>query len=185
MQAQEKRAQLEKRRAKRRLLNDFRCLCELPSSFGSASPRPGDIFTWDLCVLGPPDDVIWAGAVVRVCAQFSIEYPFSPPVLSFTERCFHPNISEYDGRIALYEATGSAWSPANTVESLLEVVQKMPAQPNLKYQLNSEAAFLFNEQRNVYAERVREMCDRPLPFISDASERGRNNGEVRICSYSS
>ena len=125
-----------------------------------------DIFTWDLCVLGP-EGTVWEGGVLNVCAKFCdkyvtwlhnnnylctlqyniyrifvgcvfpwwCSYPFDPPVLSFTTRCFHPNISEYDGHIACHEATGASWSPADSVATLLKNIQGMLLTPTLKFQV--------------------------------------------------
>lgn len=57
--------------------------------------------------MGPPDSP-YEGGVFRLTVNFPYNYPYSPPIVAFTTRVYHPNINQ-NGQIC-HNILSSAWN---------------------------------------------------------------------------
>ena len=64
-----------------------------------------------------------------------------------------------DGSICL-DILGNQWSPIYDISAVLTSIQSLLADPNPNSPANAEAARLFQENRNEYERRVREMTEK-------------------------
>ena len=80
---------------------------------------------------------------------------------------FHPNIYN-DGRICLDSTTfptavlQNQWSPIYDVWAVLTSIRSLLADPNPNSPANSEAAQIYNTNKNEYERRVKEIVDKSL-----------------------
>ena len=104
---------------------------------------------------GPPDTPYEGGTYV-VDIKIPNEYPFRPPVMFFTTKLWHPNVSSQtvrnpppnqhrtfnlksQGAICL-DTLGSAWSPVLTIKSALLSLQSLLSTPEPKDPQDAEVA---------------------------------------------
>jgi ubiquitin-conjugating enzyme (huntingtin interacting protein 2) len=105
---------------------------------------------------GPPDTP-YHGATYNVDIKIPNDYPFQPPVMKFTTKIWHPNISsvtvspttipvrifsltfQTQGAICL-DTLGSAWSPVLTLKSALISLQSLLSSPEPKDPQDAEVA---------------------------------------------
>ncbi|KAG9514824.1 hypothetical protein KCU86_g15427, partial [Aureobasidium melanogenum] len=87
---------------------------------------------------GPPDTP-YHGATYNVDIKIPNDYPFQPPVMKFTTKIWHPNISSVTGAICL-DTLGSAWSPVLTLKSALISLQSLLSSPEPKDPQDAEVA---------------------------------------------
>jgi len=117
------------------------------------------LFIWTATIVGPADTA-FEGGIFRMELHFGPDYPDKPPKVKFINRIFHPNIFS-DGGICLDLLQG-AWSPAQTVESLLVSIRSLLADPNCASPANPEASALYQTNRKEYRRRVRACVDASL-----------------------
>ena len=59
------------------------------------------------------------------------EYPFKPPVLSFTTKIYHPNVSNDDkGSMCLGILRSDNWKPSCKIMQVLEMARGLLVEPN-------------------------------------------------------
>ncbi|PSS22550.1 hypothetical protein M430DRAFT_49657 [Amorphotheca resinae ATCC 22711] len=87
---------------------------------------------------GPPDTPYEGGTYI-VDIKIPNEYPFRPPVMYFTTKLWHPNVSSQTGAICL-DTLGSAWSPVLTIKSALLSLQSLLSTPEPKDPQDAEVA---------------------------------------------
>lgn len=78
--------------------------------------------------LGPPDTP-YAGGTFVIDIQIPFEYPFKPPIMNFTTKIYHPNVSSQTGAICL-DTIGKSWSPVNTIKTVLLSLRLLLQVPN-------------------------------------------------------
>ncbi|PAA65402.1 hypothetical protein BOX15_Mlig014220g1 [Macrostomum lignano] len=82
----------------------------------SAGPKNDNLFEWVSTILGPQGSV-YEGGVFFLDINFSTEYPFKPPKVTFKTRIYHCNINS-QGVICL-DILKDNWSPALTISKVL------------------------------------------------------------------
>lgn len=82
----------------------------------SAGPKGDNLYEWHSTILGPPGSV-YEGGVFFLDIQFSPDYPFKPPKVTFRTRIYHCNINS-QGMICL-DILKDNWSPALTISKVL------------------------------------------------------------------
>ena len=143
-----------------RLMSDLRHMEENGPDGCSAGPADDDnLFVWRASVVGP-EDTPWEGGVFSLTMVFPETYPNKPPLVRFLNEVFHPNVY-VDGTLCL-DIIQDAWSPVQTVASILQSIQSLLADPNPDSPANQEAAKLYRVNRPVYRRRVRRCASRTL-----------------------
>jgi ubiquitin-conjugating enzyme E2 A len=141
-------------------MSDLKSISTDPPHGVSAAPlSDSSIFEWTATIVGPTDTP-YEGGIFRMELSFGSEYPDKPPKVRFINRVFHPNIF-VDGSLCLDLLQG-AWSPAQTVESLLVSIRSLLADPNCSSPANPEASSLYQTNRKEYRRRVRACVDASL-----------------------
>jgi ubiquitin-conjugating enzyme E2 D/E len=118
----------------------------------SAGPENDDMYRWEGIIFGP-DDSPYSGGVFKLKILFPTEYPFKCPVVTFTTKIYHPNISP-TGIICL-DILKTNWSPALTVTKVLLSVCSLLTDPNPKDPLVPEIADLYTNDKQAYENEAR------------------------------
>ena len=118
-----------------------------------------NIYVWEASIFGPNESP-WEGGVFSVSMVFPDTYPMKPPLVRFTTEVFHPNVYA-DGTLCL-DILQDAWSPVQSVSSILKSIQSLLTDPNVDSPANVEAAKLYKTDRAIYRRRVRRCARRSV-----------------------
>ncbi|XP_014294304.1 ubiquitin-conjugating enzyme E2 C [Halyomorpha halys] len=109
----------------------------------SAFPEGENLFKWVATINGPAGTV-YEGHVFRLSVEFPHSYPYSPPLVRFTSKCFHPNV-DLQGNICL-DILKEKWSALYDISTILISIQSLLGEPNNDSPLNSQAAEMWSNQ---------------------------------------
>jgi ubiquitin-conjugating enzyme E2 A len=118
-----------------------------------------NLYVWEASIFGPEGSP-WEGGVFSISMVFPETYPMKPPLVRFTNEVFHPNVYA-DGTLCL-DILQDAWSPVQSVSSILKSIQSLLTDPNVDSPANTEAANLYKNNRTVYRRRVRRCACRSV-----------------------
>eukprot|EP01029_Cantina_marsupialis_P029591 TRINITY_DN781880_c0_g1_i1.p1 TRINITY_DN781880_c0_g1~~TRINITY_DN781880_c0_g1_i1.p1 ORF type:complete len:155 (+),score=17.02 TRINITY_DN781880_c0_g1_i1:86-550(+) len=121
-----------------------------------ALPSRDNVLEWKAVILGP-EGTVWERGVFNLQLNFSEKYPIDPPTVIFKTKVFHPNVY-VDGRICL-DVLQKAWSSSYDILSILASIRSLLSDPNTDSPANTEAATLYDKDRRVYWERVKECVE--------------------------
>jgi ubiquitin-conjugating enzyme E2 D/E len=138
--------------ALRRIQREIMDLKADPPSNCSAGPEKDDLFRWEGMILGPADSP-YAGGVFKLKIQFSTDYPFKPPVVTFTTKIYHPNINAA-GVICL-DTLKQNWSPALTISKVLLSICSLLTDANPSDPLCPDIAEQYRNDRASYEATAR------------------------------
>lgn len=157
----------------KRLLQEYRHLCEDPVDGIVAGPLDEeDFFRWEALITGP-EGTAYEGGVFPAALSFPADYPLSPPTMTFTCDMWHPNVYA-NGEVCIsilhppgedptqYESSAERWSPVQSVEKILISVVSMLAEPNDESGANIDASRMWREDRAAFDARVRQCVARSL-----------------------
>lgn len=119
---------------------------------------------------GPPDTPYEGGTYV-VDVKIPNEYPFRPPVMYFTTKLWHPNVSSQTGAICL-DTIGTAWSPVLTIKSALLSLQSLLSTPEPKDPQDAEVASMMMQNPERFEQIAREWA------IKHASAPKQTNWDI-------
>lgn len=141
--------------AERRLRKDWEQLTEEPPNGCSAVPIAEDnLFMWRASVFGP-DESPFEGGVFELHMTFDAEYPLQPPAVRFVTEVFHPNVYP-TGELCL-DILQDAWSPVQTIASILTSIRSLLDDPNIASPANVDAAKLYRTDLRAYKRKIRKM----------------------------
>lgn len=112
----------------------------------------GNLFSWTGTIKGVCDTV-YQDQVYKVSIQFSQDYPYKAPTVTFVTPIFHPNVDQY-GNICL-DILKDKWSAVYNVRTVLISLQSLLSDPNNDSPLNIQAANLWANQEE-YARIVKQ-----------------------------
>ncbi|KHJ40702.1 ubiquitin--protein ligase [Trichuris suis] len=158
--------------AKRMLAQEMKSLTEEPmEGFRVKLIDDQDLFEWEVALFGPPA-TIYEGGYLKAILHFPMNYPFSPPIMRFTTRLWHPNIYE-SGEVCISilhppvddsqsgELACERWNPAQTVRTILLSVISLLNEPNTNSPANVEASVMYRRYKegldDEYAKVVRRI----------------------------
>jgi ubiquitin-conjugating enzyme E2 D/E len=113
-----------------------------------------NIYHWEAIITGPIDSPFKDG-IFLLDLEFPKEFPFKPPKVIFKTPVFHPNINS-QGIICLDILKGS-WSPALTIQKVLLSITSLLSDPNPNDPLDTDAANLYKNNKDLYNKKVIEM----------------------------
>lgn len=108
--------------------------------------------------LDGPEGTFYHGFVLEVKIVLSENYPLEAPIVHFKHPLFHPNVST-SGSICL-DILKAQWSPTLTIGKVMLSLSSLLNDPNPSSALNSEAAMLWNKNKNSYGDKVIEICNK-------------------------
>jgi ubiquitin-protein ligase len=143
----------------RRLHNEFKQYLEDPSTYYSISPEKKNFLIWNIILLGPPE-TIFEGGIFRCKLEFTKDYPNKPPVFTFIDNLYHPNIYP-NGQVCMsilhegediygYENISERWNPSQSVDSILMSLLLVLIEPNFESPANVDASKLWKTNFNEY-----------------------------------
>jgi ubiquitin-conjugating enzyme E2 G1 len=126
-----------------------------------------NIFLWELLIVGP-SETLYEGGFFRCKLEFPNDFPNMPPVMTFTNKMWHPNVYE-DGKVCISilhppgdDATNSLetseirWRPILGVESIIISVISMLSDPNDDSPANLDAAVMWRNDKAQFKKEVRK-----------------------------
>ena len=117
---------------------------------------------WKFLVV--PNAAPYDKGAFRASVTFPNEYPFSPPVLNFETKIYHPNVDE-KGNVCLNIVNKEQWKPAETIENVLLSLVKLVEVPEPGHPLRTDLAKQYNDNRK--------------EFMKMAADFTKKHGEVR------
>lgn len=130
----------------------------------SAFPDDDNIFQWIATVQGA-SKTAYEDLEFQLMMKFPENYPFEPPVVTFTTPCFHPNVDSH-GTICL-DILKENWTAVLTASQVLLSIQSLLDNPNNNSPLNPQAAALWSDC-NEYRRAVRIAYDSKAPSTINA-----------------
>jgi ubiquitin-conjugating enzyme E2 D/E len=126
----------------KRLLAELSTLMKENNELFSVCPLENDIHTWFGYIWGPKDTPYETGKFY-LTINFPNDYPYSPPLILFKTKIYHPNINE-NGSICM-DILKNEWSPILTTSKVMYSLISLLSDPNPNDPLVEEIARLMNE----------------------------------------
>jgi len=140
--------------ALRRLQREYSEIQQDPPSNCTAGPvSDADFFTWKAMILRPAESP-FQGGVFNLTIRFPSDYPFKPPIVTFSTKIYHPNINAAGG-ICL-DILKQQWSPALTISKVLLSILSLLTDANPNDPLVPEIANIYKTNRAEYEQVARE-----------------------------
>ena len=129
----------------KRLFNELNQLKKNPILNCSCGPIDEDNIKHWLATIFGPEGTPYHGGVFKLDIQFSHEYPFKAPKVTFITPIYHCNINKQGG-ICL-DILKDNWSPALTTGNLLLSICSLLSEPNPNDPLVPEIAELLKNDK--------------------------------------
>lgn len=117
----------------------------------------GNLYEWQGQVHGPKDSPYEKG-IFHISIKIPNDYPYSPPVMKFETKVWHPNISSQTGMICL-DILGKEWSPALSIRTALISIQALLASPEPDDPQDAEVAEMYKTNREKYNQTAKFWCE--------------------------
>ncbi|XP_066121085.1 ubiquitin-conjugating enzyme E2 U [Saccopteryx bilineata] len=141
----------------------------------TAFPVSEDLMEWEADVEGL-QNTIWHGIVLQLTINFTEEYNFVPPVVTFRTIPFHPNVDQQTGRPCIdFLDNPQKWNTSYTLSSILLTLQVMLSNPVLENPVNLVAAQILAEDESKYRLIVRKLSHELLKLQDDSSELSKDS----------
>ena len=140
--------------ALRRIQREYEDLKKDPPSNCTAGPvNDSNLFIWTGMIFGPHDSP-FTGGIFKLNIRFPSDYPFTPPIITFITKIYHPNINSAGG-ICL-DILKKEWSPALTISKVLLSILSLLTDANPNDPLEPHIAILYTKDRRAYDETAKE-----------------------------
>ena len=111
-----------------------------------------------------PEDSYYRNGIWKLRIRFPPQYPYKGPLVSFCNYIYHPNVESKAGAICL-NFLSKDWSPVYDLLSILnEFIPDLLRNPNAGDPYNTDAARLYNKDKDDYGKMVQEHISK---FASD------------------
>ena len=104
-----------------------------------------DVLQYNICFLGPKESP-YEENIMNIHIQIPQEYPNVPPIMKFTNKVLHPNIS-VNGAICL-DILKNNWCPVHTIRTVILSIISLLSDPNPDSPLNGDIAVLYKKSLN-------------------------------------
>ena len=108
-------------------------------------------------LIGPIDTPYQKGKF-KIKIEFNNDYPYSPPIVTFITKIYHPNINSM-GQICL-DILKDQWSPILTISKILLSISSLLAEPNINDPLEPGIANIMNNNYSIYLNNVKEYIEK-------------------------
>jgi len=144
----EKRVMMELKR-----LNKEKQSGELPAGWSVEPYEERDLYRWKAIIPGARDTPYEYG-LFEVEIKIGEKYPMKHPECRFVTPIYHPNVGS-DGCICV-DILGSAWSPANSIKTLLISLQLLMECPEPDDPMDSKIAGIYKTDREEFNKNCKE-----------------------------
>ncbi|KAI3395622.1 hypothetical protein diail_1060 [Diaporthe ilicicola] len=136
------------------------CTQHPPTGMVISLPSESNLHRWHVTLQGPPNTVYSSGQF-GLLVQLPNEYPFKAPLVTFTTRIYHPNVTNDDaGNICISLLKPENWKPASKLSAVLESVRQLLVEPNPDDPLEPRIADEYRSQRAQFDKTAREYVAR-------------------------
>jgi ubiquitin-protein ligase len=158
----------------KRIHKEFVEICLEPPAGCSAAPKDdSNLYEWVATICGPGGSPYEDGTFY-LDVVFPVDYPFSPPKLTFRTRIYHCNISS-NGEICL-DILKDNWSPALTMSKVLLSLCSLLTDANPSDPLVAQIAKEYLNNRERHDRTAREWTVRYA--TQGAARGGGENGDT-------
>ncbi|XP_023391995.1 ubiquitin-conjugating enzyme E2 U [Pteropus vampyrus] len=142
-----------------------------------AFPVSEDMMEWEADIEGL-QDTFWHGMSFQLTINFTPEYNFVPPVVTFRTIPFHPNVDQHTGRPCIdFLDSHDKWNTCYSLSSILLTLQVMLSNPVLKNPVNLEAAQILIKDESMYRQIVLRLFHKPLQLDNDSNADMSSGGK--------
>lgn len=125
--------------------------------YAHPSNKSNILSSWT-CGFPGPDEPLYTNSFFTLEMKFPPTYPFSPPIVSFKNFVYHPNV--YKNGLVCLDIIQSKWKPSMNIMSILTALQSLLVHPNVKSPANTEAGYLYVKNYNKYSENVKKNIEK-------------------------
>ncbi|ETS72970.1 hypothetical protein PFICI_15362 [Pestalotiopsis fici W106-1] len=119
-----------------------------------------DIHKWNIALVGPEGSA-YQGGTFNLTLSLPPDYPFKAPVVNFTTRIYHPNITNDSmGNICLSILKAENWKPASRIKGVLEAVRNLLIEPQPDDPLEARIADEYKNDRASFEKNAKQYVDR-------------------------
>ena len=119
----------------------------------SCGPIGDDIMKWEATIFGPVDTPYHNG-IFKLNIEFTEEYPFKAPKITFITPIYHCNVNN-KGNICL-DILNKNWSPALTISNILISICSLMNSPNPDDPLVPHIAELYKKNKLLHDYNAKE-----------------------------
>jgi ubiquitin-conjugating enzyme E2 H len=110
-------------------------------------------------ILEGPKDSPYEGYAYAVGFSITESFPFKSPSVGFRTRIYHPNVDEASGTICL-DSLNKTWSPAFSLENVMQQLIFLLQYPNPADPFNREAAAVMLQNEPHFKELAKSHASR-------------------------
>jgi len=124
----------------KRIRDELAIMKKNPPPGCSAGPKSlTNLFEWK-CVISGPSKTPYEGGVFKLDIKFPLNYPQSPPNVTFQTKIFHPNIGQNGSIcISILKSWSNSTSEQYTIREVLVSIMLLLTAPNFESPANSNA----------------------------------------------
>ncbi|KAK2761202.1 hypothetical protein FQN54_001723 [Arachnomyces sp. PD_36] len=127
-----------------------------PEGISVSLADESDLFIWKVHMQGPENSP-YAGGTFIINLTLPTAYPFKPPLLSFSTKIYHPNVTNDDkGSMCLGMIKSDEWKPSSKISAVLEFARQLLAEPMPDDAVEGRIAEQYNNDRPKYEQIAKE-----------------------------
>jgi ubiquitin-conjugating enzyme E2 D/E len=131
-----------------------------PDGITVVLPPSQSIHTWHV-TMQAPDSSVYSGGRFGLLVTMPVDYPFKPPVVRFTTRIYHPNVTNDSlGNICLGILKPENWKPSTKIAAVLEAVRQLLAEPAPDDPLEDRIAEEFKNDKATFDKKAKEQTEK-------------------------
>ena len=138
----------------KRLQKELKFISDETDANISASIVDDNMYHW-IGIIGGPIKTAYEEGIFELDIHIPEDFPHTPPKIQFITKVYHPNINE-SGHICLDILKKSAWSPAQTIRTLLISIISLLDNPNPDDPLVGRIAREYTDDIKKFKKNARE-----------------------------